>query len=112
MKRVLMTGDPIGGVFVYALELARELGRHDVEVLLAIMGAPLSEAQRAEAAKIGSLRIAGTTFKLEWMEDPFHEVSLAGEWLLDLEADYRPDVVHLNGYSHGVLPFSAPKIAP
>src|SRR5205814_9390463 len=33
-----------------------------------------------------------------------------GQWLLELERREGPDVVHLNGYTHGALPFRAPKV--
>ena len=32
----------------------------------------------------------------------------AGDWLLALEARLRPDIVHLNGYAHGAIPWRAP----
>jgi glycosyltransferase involved in cell wall biosynthesis len=35
-------------------------------------------------------------------------VGRAGEWLLEIEAEHRPDVVHLNGYAHGALPWESP----
>jgi glycosyltransferase involved in cell wall biosynthesis len=44
------------------------------------------------------------------MDDPWDDVERAGEWLLDLEDDEEPNVVHLNGYAHGALPFHAPKL--
>ena len=38
-RRILMTADTIGGVWTYALEFARALGPHGIEVTLATMGA-------------------------------------------------------------------------
>jgi glycosyltransferase involved in cell wall biosynthesis len=49
-------------------------------------------------------------YKLEWMADPWNDVKQAGEWLLDLEATFSPDVVHLNAYAHGSLPWRAPTV--
>jgi glycogen(starch) synthase len=37
-------------------------------------------------------------------------VDNAGEWLLQLEDQFRPDLIHLNGFSHAVLPWRVPKI--
>ena len=108
--RVLMTADTVGGVWTYALELARALAAHGVEVSLATMGAPLSREQREEAGRIPSLGVFRSDFKLEWMEDPWCDVNEAGEWLLHLEKRLRPDIVHLNGYAHGALPWNAPKL--
>jgi glycogen synthase len=106
--RLLLTTDTVGGVWTYALELARGLAPHGVDVLLATMGAPLSPAQRAEAAALSNVELAESTYKLEWMDDPWDDVRRAGDWLLELEQSYRPDLVHLNGYAHGSLPWSAP----
>jgi len=44
------------------------------------------------------------------MEDPWRDVERAGDWLLGLEARIAPDLVHLNGYAHAALPWSAPKL--
>src|SRR5690606_4941860 len=48
--------------------------------------------------------------RLEWQDDPWRDVTRAGHWLLELEAARAPDIVHLNGFAHGSLPFSAPKV--
>jgi glycosyltransferase involved in cell wall biosynthesis len=42
------------------------------------------------------------------MDDPWDDVCAAGDWLLDLERTFEPDVVHLNGFCHGQLPWSVP----
>jgi glycogen synthase len=106
--RILMTADTVGGVWTYALVLAAGLQRHGVEVVLAVMGAPASAAQRAEAAGTSDVTLAEAAFRLEWMPEPWDDLAAAGEWLLQLEQDVRPDVVHLNGYVHAALPWTAP----
>lgn len=106
--KVLMTADTVGGVWTYALELARALQRHAAHVHLATQGAPLSEDQRREVEGLSNLTLYESTFRLEWMNDPWEDVHAAGEWLLDLERSVAPDVVHLNEYGHASLPFSAP----
>lgn len=103
-----MTADTVGGVWTYALDLAREMP--NVEVSLATMGRPMSPDQRAEASAIPNLEVFESSYKLEWMENPWHDVRAAGRWLMSLEAAIRPDVVHLNGLCHGALPFEAPKL--
>ncbi len=109
-KRILMTADTVGGVWTYSLELAQALGQHGVEVSLATMGAPLCKEQRQAVAEIRSLELYESSFKLEWMQDPWKEVDLAGKWLLELEENIQPDIVHLNGYSHAALPWHAPTV--
>jgi glycosyltransferase involved in cell wall biosynthesis len=109
-RRVLMTGDTVGGVWTYTMELAEALGAHGVEVVLAAMGGPPSRSQRAEAARIHNLDLLASDFKLEWMDDPWRDVEASGTWMLDLEEQYAPDVVHLNSYGHGFLPWQTPLV--
>lgn len=106
--RLLLTTDTVGGVWTYAMELARALAPMGAEILLATMGAPLTAAQRDELATLPHVRVAESAYKLEWMDDPWDDVAAAGRWLLDLEQTFQPDVVHLNGYAHGSLPWAAP----
>ncbi len=107
-KRILMSADTVGGVWTYALELARGLLPYGVEVALATMGTPLTPKQWKAAKSIPKLQVFESNFKLEWMEDAWEDVRLSGEWLLDLEERIQPDVVHLNGYAHGALPWRSP----
>lgn len=109
-ERVLMTGDCVGGVWTYALELVRGLKKYMVEVAFATMGAALTTAQRREAAAVSNLQIYESTFKLEWMDDPWDDLKRAGDWLLGLEQAISPDLVHLNTYIHGALPWRAPTL--
>jgi len=109
-KRILMTADTVGGVWTYAMELCRALGDRGIEIALATMGAPLKHCQRAGAASLWNVRVFESDYKLEWMNEPWHDVDCAGEWLLELEDQFEPDVVHLNQYSFGALPWRAPKI--
>ena len=104
---ILMTADTVGGVWTHALELARALAPHNVRVALATMGRPLSPAQWAEARAVPGLSVHESAYQLEWMPAPWDDVARAGDWLLDLERRERPDVVHLNGYAHGALPWRA-----
>ena len=109
-KRVLMTADTIGGVWTYALELARAFGTQGIEVALATMGAPLGRNQRAEVGSIPTVEVFESSYKLEWMNEPWDDIDAAGEWLLELEDRVRPDIVHLNSFPHGALPWHVPKI--
>ena len=106
LRKVLMTADAVGGVWTYAMELARSLA--PAEVVLATMGPAPDAAQQAEAQAIPNLELTTGDFRLEWMDDPWADVDAAGEWLLSLEAHHRPDLIHLNGYCHAALPWQAP----
>jgi glycogen(starch) synthase len=103
-----MTVDPIGGVWTYALELARVLELHDIEIVLASMGAPLSTEQNAQVVACKNVWLFENTCRLEWMDDPWDDVDRAGDWLLKLADRVEPDLIHLNGYSHASLPWERP----
>lgn len=109
-NRILMTADTVGGVWTYAMELVGGLGEHGSEVMLATMGARLTARQWEEARRIPTLEVRESIFKLEWMDDPWADVARAGEWLLDLEREFQPDLIHLNGYAHAQLGWHAPRI--
>ena len=105
-----MTADTVGGVWTYALDLARALLPHGAEFALATMGRLPSSAQTAEASALPNLTLFPSAFALEWMPDPWDDVARAGDWLLGLQADFRPDIVHLNGYAHGALVWDVPTL--
>lgn len=110
VRRILMSSDTLGGVWSYSLELARALGKHGVQVVLATMGAPLTRTQRVEIASLRNVKVMESGFRLEWMEAPWEDVDRAGQWLLSLEKRFCPEVVHLNGYAHAALGWSAPAV--
>ena len=109
-RRILMTTDVIGGVFHYALELAAALADHGVVTALATMGPAMTHGQRSAARAVPGLELYESTYRLEWMPEPWTDVERAGTWLRELEAKIAPDVVHLNGYAHADLPFRAPTV--
>src|SRR3954451_3897637 len=94
VRRILMTTDAVGGVWTYAMQLAKSLAPYDIEITLATMGPPPSEPQREEAARIENLSLIASDYKLEWMDEPWTDVAQAGRWLLNLEQQVSPDMVH------------------
>ena len=108
--RVLLTADTVGGVWHYAVELAAGLARRSCAVTLAAMGREPTAAQRAQAASAVAADVRFRPLKLEWMDDAWDDVAAAGDWLLALADEARADVVHLNQFAFGALPFAAPKL--
>lgn len=104
--RLLMTADAVGGIWSYAIELARGLAGHGTRTILAVLGPAPSEDQRAQALTVPGLRLEHLAARLEWQlgaEADFHR---SARWLTDLGRD--ADVVHLNGYAHAALPWDVP----
>lgn len=106
--KVLMTADAVGGVWTYALELARALRKYDVEIVLAVMGPPPSEEQRHVVESLSNVQLVDRDYRLEWMESPWRDVAKAGEWLRELADRHRVDLVHVNGYAHAALDWHVP----
>jgi glycogen synthase len=108
VKKLLMTADTVGGVWTYALELSRSLRPHGVEVALATMGRRPSVSQLREVRSVENIQLFESEFRLEWMENAWQDLSDAGAWLLNIRDRFQPDLVHLNGYVHGTLPWDVP----
>jgi glycogen(starch) synthase len=107
---VLMTTDAVGGVWRYSLDLCRELARGGACVTLVCLGPTPTEEQRSDARLVPGLTLREHPEPLEWMPDPWTGVDRSGRYLLALAAELQPDLVHLNGYSHGALDFAIPKV--
>lgn len=103
-----MTTDAVGGVWSYAMELCRALP--SIRFMLANMGPKLSLDQRSEAAELPNVEMREATFKLEWMENPWHDLQQAGKWLMGLENEFQPDLIHANGYVHAAMEWKVPVI--
>ena len=107
-RKILMTVDPVGGVWTYAIELARALEPYGVEFAFASMGGRLSHEQYEQVVSRKNVRLFESAYRLEWADDPWKDVDRAGDWLLQVAARVRPDLIHLNNYCHAVLSWDAP----
>lgn len=106
--KILLTADCMGGVWTYALDLIRAAPEHSF--MVATLGARPNPAQRAQIEALPNATLRVSDFKLEWMDNPWDDVAASGDWLLELEREFRPAIVHLNGFAHGAANFKAPKI--
>ena len=105
---ILMTTDPIGGVWSYTLDLCREMP--GCGIALASMGRALRREERESIARLSNVELFESSFALEWMADPWRDVAAAGDWLLGLAERSGADIVHLNEFSHGALPWRIPTL--
>ncbi|WP_095991075.1 glycosyltransferase family 4 protein [Cystobacter fuscus] len=100
VQRVLMTTDAVSGVWTDSLELCRALAARGVRVDLALLGGPLSTAREMEARDVPGLVLHESPRGAEAWE----------AWLLELEEQRAPDIVHLHVASHGELAWKAPTL--
>ncbi|MDB5261496.1 MAG: glycosyl transferase family 1 [Adhaeribacter sp.] len=108
--RLLLTADTVGGVWTYAITLIKALEPYRVEVALATMGANLSKGQREQVSALPQVTLYESNFKLEWMDDPWEDLRVTGEWLLNINKEYNPDIIHLNHFCHGQLNWGKPVV--
>ena len=105
--RVLITTDVVGGVWHFTLSLVRRLRASGHDCLVAMIGAP-DAAQLEELPEGVEHRFRD--LRLEWMQDAEHDVAAAADWLQELSADWRPDLVHLNQFAYGDRDYGVPTL--
>ena len=93
---VLMTADAVGGVWTYALDLARAVVEDHVRTTLVVLGPPPESDQQHAARDIPGLRLIVAGTPLDWTADT--PEALAGsarplEWIAERA---QPDIIHLN----------------
>lgn len=105
-----MTTDTIGGVWRYSLELARNLEKHNVQVLLATFGPLPTEDQLNEVRELSGTSLYSVPYKLEWMHAPWEDLEKSQRWLLNLTFTLNPDVLHFNSFAFDTNLFQAPSV--
>jgi glycogen synthase len=108
--RALVTADTVGGVWTYTRELVTGLAQRGVEVVLVSLGEIPSGAQTEWIDSLGTVDFRATAFKLEWMQDSEADLKDSSEFLLDVIAETKPDVLHFSQYCYGALPVRVPKV--
>jgi glycosyltransferase involved in cell wall biosynthesis len=108
--RLLMTADAVGGVWVYASGLAREMARRGWAVTLVTLGPAPRQDQFLPLLAFPRIDLEITNLALEWQDPAGDDRRRAFDALLALEDRVRPDIVHLNGYREACAPWRTPKL--
>ncbi|MFT8244348.1 glycosyltransferase family 4 protein [Roseomonas sp. BN140053] len=98
--RLFMTADAVGGVWPYALDLARGLAAEGVRTTLAVLGPTPAADQLAEAAAVPGLSTLHTDLPLDWLAADADTVERTGEALAELVRADGADLLHLNSPAH------------
>jgi glycosyltransferase involved in cell wall biosynthesis len=109
--KILMTTGAIGGVWVFATTLARELCCRGARVTLVTLGPPPREHELWAFNGVEGLDFEITDIALEWMDPEGLDVPRAQFRLAALERRIKPDIVHLNGYREACVRWHAPMLA-
>jgi glycosyltransferase involved in cell wall biosynthesis len=92
-RRVLMTLDAVGGVWRYAIDLARALQKEDVACLLLGLGPRPNAAHRRE---VRGLAIEWLDQPLDWLARDAGEVATAAASIAIWAQHFDADLIHLN----------------
>jgi glycosyltransferase involved in cell wall biosynthesis len=103
LRKVFMSTDAVGGVWTYAMELARGLAELNIDVDLAVLGPAPAAAQRQTAERIAGLRLLLTGLSLDWTARSPGELEGVAERLKALADASGADLVHLNAPAHAGL---------
>jgi glycosyltransferase involved in cell wall biosynthesis len=109
-KHLLMTADAVGGVWVYASSLARELAHRGWRVTLVTLGPPPRQDQIRPLLNLSLIDLVITDLKLEWQDPQGSDRKRVLDFLSLLEARVWPDIVHLNGYREACADWRAPTL--
>lgn len=90
---VLMTGDAVGGVWHYVIDLAKSLCARGVTVTVAVLGPPPSPDQ---VRGVEGFRVVTMDLPLDWTATSRSEVLKAGASLARLATSIGADIVHLH----------------
>jgi hypothetical protein len=107
-RRILMTADAVGGVWIYATELARALCSKGDQVTLVVMGPAPRRDQLERLRAIQGLDVEVTDLALEWMDPEGADVPRARETLQRIADRVEPDLIHLNSYREASFDWPAP----
>lgn len=95
-RHLVMTADAVGGVWQYAVELARALVRHGWRTTLLVAGPQPTPAQRRTLAGVAGLSCLDAGIDLDWLASSSQEVLCAGRRVARIAADLDADLVQLN----------------
>jgi glycosyltransferase involved in cell wall biosynthesis len=108
--RVLMTADVVGGVWVFAVGLARALGATGFDIQLVTLGPRPNPAQRAMISGCPGVSLAETDLALEWQDPAGHDLHRARASLRELADRFSPHLVHLNGFREASFDWEVPRV--
>lgn len=95
-QRVFMTADAVGGVWTYAMELARGLVHRGVEVELAVVGPHPGAEELAVAEQIDGLFVISTGLPLDWTAEGEAAALETARHIRDLAVRSGATVAHIH----------------
>lgn len=99
--RIFLTTDLVGGVWQYALDLAKAYAAQGLAVDLAVLGPPSFSPRLDEAADLPNIEIVETGLPLDWTAGTPADAEAASAELSRLARRCGADIVHLNSAGLG-----------
>ena len=108
--RLMMTADTVGGVWTFAVNLARELGTAGFDVRLVTLGPRPSAPQRAMVSGLPGVSLTETDLLLEWQDPAGADIMRARAGLQDIACQFGPQIFHFNGFREASYGWEAPTV--
>lgn len=108
--KLFMTADAVGGVFAYALDLARGLAPHAITTELAVLGPAMDQRQMAAARAVPGLSLRRLDLPLDWLAPAPADMAAAAAVLARAAAAAGADVVQLNAPALAAADYPAPVV--
>lgn len=109
-QHLLMTADTVGGVWIYASNLAQQLARRGWTTTLVTLGPAPTRDQFLPLLSWPEIDLEITDLELEWQDTGGHDRQRALDYLASVEDRLRPDIVHANGYREACAGWRAPVV--
>jgi glycosyltransferase involved in cell wall biosynthesis len=107
---ILVTADTLGGVWNYTRELVTGLHARGHRVTLVSFGDIPTAAQTEWITALQNVDFRPTAFRLEWMQDSDADLAAAAAFLLALNEEVDPDMLHFSQFYFGNIPCDIPRI--
>jgi glycogen synthase len=107
---VLITSDPVGGVWTYTQELVTGLVHAGHCVTLVSFGKLPVPHQTTWMQTLSNFDYHPTEYRLEWMEIAERDIEESRRYLEMLVEEVHPDVLHFSQYCYGDIAPGVPKI--
>lgn len=110
--KILMTIDAVGGVFNYAMDLARCLLEEQMELVLACTGPEPNASQKEHIQKLQKkgVRFYHRPYRLEWMDQPWEDIQQANKWIKEIYNIEKPTLLHFNNFAPLSLTWEVPTL--
>ncbi|WP_159800820.1 glycosyltransferase [Flavobacterium sp. MK4S-17] len=106
-----MTTATVGGIWNYTIDLCKALQFYDTEIHLMAMGSLVNSEQQQQLEQLKGINFYESNYKVEWMENPWEDISMAKQWISSVYSKVNPDIIHFNTFGHVAGDWDCPVVS-